>query len=54
MVETKKMSKKAQKELNNKNRTRVYFNTGTRVHKTDKTPSRARRKELERRCSDYV
>lgn len=54
MAQINKLSKKAQKELNNKNRTRVYFNTGTRVHKTDKTPSRARRKELERRCRDYV
>lgn len=50
----KNMNKKEKKALDSKQRTRVFFNTGTRVHATDKNPSRARRKELERRYRDYV
>jgi hypothetical protein len=48
----KDMSKKAWKELQKQNRVTNGFNTGTRTHKTDKHPSRARRKEIERE-EDY-
>ena len=44
----KDMSKKAWKALQKQNRVTNGFNTGTRTHKTDKHPSRARRKEMER------
>lgn len=44
----KTMSKKAWQELQKQNRATNGFNTGTRTHKTDKHPSRARRKEMER------
>ena len=44
----KDYSKKAWKELQKQNRATNGFNTGTRTHKTDKHPSRARRKEMER------
>lgn len=44
-----KQSKKAQKEFHLSQRTRVGFNTGTRIHKTDKHPSRARAKHMTRR-----
>lgn len=44
----KTMSKKAWQELQKQNRAINGFNTGTRTHKTDKHPSRARRKEMER------
>lgn len=50
MTEIKKMSKKAQKEFHDAQRTRVQFNTGTRIFKTDKHPSRARYKEMARKC----
>ncbi len=43
-----KQSKKAQREYCAAQRTRATFNTGTRVHKTDKHPSRARAKQLDR------
>ena len=43
----KDMSKKAFKELQKQNRVTNGFNTGTRTHKTDKHPSRARRKEMD-------
>lgn len=44
-----KQSKKAQKEFNAAQRTVVNFNTGTRVHKTIKHPSRAKQKQMARR-----
>ncbi len=44
----KLMSKKAYKKLMKSHRATSGFNTGTRTHKTDKHPSRARRKEMER------
>ena len=43
----KDMSKKAWKELQKQNRATNGFNTGTRTMKSDKHPSRARRKEIE-------
>ena len=49
MVELSKRSKKEQKEWYKKNRVLIPFNTGTRTFKTDKNPSRARRKELDRK-----
>lgn len=48
-VPMNKQTKKAQKEFNASKRTVVNFNTGTRVHKTDKHPSRARQKQMARR-----
>ncbi|MEE0929941.1 MAG: hypothetical protein UIM53_02990 [Acutalibacteraceae bacterium] len=47
-----KQSKKAQKEQDSVLRTLIPFNTGTRVHKTDKHPSRARQKAMNRRDYD--
>lgn len=44
-----KKSKKEQREYNLAQRTLVAFNTGTRIHKTDKHPSRARQKEMLRK-----
>lgn len=44
----KDMSKKAWKELQKSHRVINGFNTGTRTMKSDKHPSRARRKEMER------
>ena len=44
----KDMTKKAYKTMQKQNRVTNGFNTGTRTHKTDKHPSRARRKEIER------
>lgn len=44
----KDMTKKAFTALQKQNRATNGFNTGTRTHKTDKHPSRARRKEMER------
>lgn len=38
------MTKKQQKELNNRNRTLVLFNTGTRTHADKRKPSRAKQK----------
>lgn len=52
-VEFNKMSKKQQREINNLGRTRVMFNTGTRVMQTRKHPSRAQRKAAERRVMDW-
>lgn len=51
-VPLNKQSKKSQKEHNATLRTLIPFNTGTRTHKTDKNPSRARRKELDRKHYD--
>lgn len=48
-VPLNKQSKKAQRAHNAEQRTVVAFNTGTRVHKTDKHPSRARSKHLSRK-----
>lgn len=47
-----KQSKRAQKAFHKEQRTLVGFNTGTRIHKTDKHPSRARAKSLSRRGED--
>ena len=47
-----KQSKKEQRMHNLAQRTLVAFNTGTRVHKTDKHPSRARQKQMARRGYD--
>jgi hypothetical protein len=44
----KDMTKRAYKELQKQNRATNGFNTGTRTMKSDKHPSRARRKEMER------
>ena len=44
----KLMTKSAYKRLMKSRRATNGFNTGTRTHKTDKHPSRARRKEMER------
>lgn len=44
----KDMTKKAWKSLQKQNRATNGFNTGTRTMKSDKHPSRARRKEMER------
>lgn len=49
MTEVSKRSKKEQKEFYNSQRVTNGFNTGTRTMKTDKNPSRARRKELDRK-----
>ena len=46
-VPFEKQSKKKQEEYNKKSRTVSGFNTGTRIFKTDKHPSRARRKILQ-------
>lgn len=51
-VPLEKQSKKSQKEHNATLRTLIPFNTGTRTHKTDKHPSRARKKEMQRRDYD--
>ena len=50
MISIKKMSKKAQKEFYLSQRTIVRFNTGTKIFKTDKHPSRARSKEMFRKA----
>ena len=47
-----KQSKKAQKMHNLQQRTLIGFNTGTRTHKTDKHPSRAREKDMRRKSRD--
>lgn len=47
-----KQSKKSQREYNAAQRTLISFNTGTRVHKTDKHPCRARAKHLARTNND--
>ena len=44
----KDMTKRVWKELQKQNRATNGFNTGTRTMKSDKHPSRARRKEMER------
>lgn len=45
-VSLEKQSKKARREHYLAQRTVVGFNTGTRIHKTDKYPSRARAKQM--------
>ena len=51
MYELKKdMTKKAWKELQKSKRATNGFNTGTRTMKTDKHPSRARQKVLNRKA----
>ncbi len=47
-IEVDKMSKKAKKAYYATKRSTNGFNTGTRTMQSDKYPSRARRKELER------
>ncbi|MCR5669632.1 MAG: hypothetical protein K6G10_01380 [Butyrivibrio sp.] len=50
----KDMTKKGFEELNKKNRVLTQMNTGTRTFATDKHPSRARDKEIQRKiCDDY-
>ena len=51
-VPMEKRSKKAQKEYHKKQRSVNGFNTGTRVMKTPKTPTRAMRKDAERKGKD--
>lgn len=48
----KDMTKKAWKELQKSHRATNGFNTGTRTMKSDKHPSRARRKEMEREVEE--
>lgn len=48
-VPLKKRSKKEQKEHNKRQRSFVNFNTGTRSMKTGKRPTRAMRKDAERK-----
>ncbi len=48
----KDMTKRAWKELQKQNRATNGFNTGTRTMKSDKHPSRARRKEMEREVEE--
>lgn len=45
----KDMTKKQWLELQKQNRTTNGFNTGTRDMKTEKYPTRARQKEIDRR-----
>lgn len=52
-IPLEKQSKRAQKEYNAARRNVVMFNTGTRVHKTDKHPSRARAKQMMIRREDF-
>lgn len=51
-IPKEKQQKKLQEQINKAHRTVVGFNTGTRVHKTDKHPSRARAKELARKYDE--
>lgn len=51
-IPVEKQQKSAQKEFYDSQRSRITFNTGTRVHKTDKKPNRARRKELDKKLMD--
>lgn len=48
----KDMTKKQWLELQKKNRATSGFNTGTREMKSEKYPSRARQKELDRKAVD--
>ena len=48
-VPIEKRSKKAQKEYHKKQRFVNGFNTGTRIMKTPKNPTRAMRKDAERK-----
>ena len=48
-VPMEKRSKKEQREYHKKQRSTNGFNTGTRVMKTPKTPTRAMRKDAERK-----
>lgn len=48
-VPYEKLSKKEQREKDLAQRTMTMFNTGTRVFKTDKHPSRARAKQMAKR-----
>lgn len=48
-VPMEKRSKKEQKEYNKRQRSFMGFNTGTRPMKTSKRPTRAMRKDAERK-----
>ena len=48
-VPMEKRSKKEQKEYHKKQRSTNGFNTGTRIMKTPKAPTRAMRKDAERK-----
>ena len=48
----KDMTKKAWKELQKQNRATNGFNTGTREMKSEKYPTRAKQKELDRKAVD--
>ena len=48
----KEMTKKAWKELQKTKRATNGFNTGTRDMKSEKYPTRARQKELDRKAVD--
>lgn len=48
----KDFSKRAWKELQKKNRVTNGMNTGTRDMKSEKYPSRARQKEIDRKAVD--
>lgn len=47
------MTKKQAKERAKKSRVLVPFNTGTRTHKTAKRPTRAMRKDAERKGREW-
>lgn len=49
MNDKKSMTKKAWKEKQKKQRVLNGFNTGTRTMKSEKYPSRARQKEIDRK-----
>ena len=51
-IRRKDMTKKAWKELQKRNRATNGFNTGTRDMKSEKYPTRARHKELNRKAVD--
>lgn len=48
-VPLEKQSKKAQKEYHARQRSEMGFNTGTRTMKTEKNPTRAMKKVLDRK-----
>lgn len=52
MHDKKAMTKKKWREMQKKHRATNGFNTGTRDMKSEKYPSRARQKELDRREVD--
>lgn len=48
-IEVEKMNKKAKKEYFKKKRVMADFNTGVRTMKTEKNPTRAERKNADRK-----